>query len=108
MKYIPPNSGEEILPYGEKFPTPKQRKHFVIKQNKVLQCLHISSLHFLTSSFVINRIMDGTEDTLRDEQCGFRRGRGCVDQVFVVRQGCEKYLEREKDFLGLYGPRKGL
>ena len=46
---------------------------------------------------VINRIRDGTEDTLRDEQCGFRRGRGCVDQVFVVRQGCEKYLAREKE-----------
>ena len=26
-----------------------------------------------------------------------RRGRGCVDQVFVVRQGCEKYLAKGKD-----------
>ena len=29
----------------------------------------------------------------------FRRGRGCVDQIFAVRQVCEKYLEKGKDVL---------
>ena len=46
---------------------------------------------------LINRIREGTEEVLREEQCGFRRGRGCVDQVFVVRQICEKYLAKGKD-----------
>ena len=46
---------------------------------------------------LINRIRDGTEEVLMEEQCGFRRGRGCVDQVFVVRQVCEKYLAKGKD-----------
>ena len=27
----------------------------------------------------------------------FRQGRGCVDQVFAVRQVCEKYLANGKD-----------
>ena len=32
-----------------------------------------------------------------EEQCGFRQGRGCMDQVFAVRQVCEKYLANGKD-----------
>ena len=32
-----------------------------------------------------------------EEQCGFRRGRGCVDQFFVVRQLCGKFLAKGKD-----------
>ena len=28
---------------------------------------------------------------------GFRQGRGCMDQVFAVRQVCEKYLANGKD-----------
>ena len=28
---------------------------------------------------------------------GFRRGRGCTDQIFIVRQICEKYLGKGKD-----------
>ena len=46
---------------------------------------------------LINRVRDGTEEVLMEEQCGFRRGRGCVDQVFAVRQICEKYLAKGKD-----------
>ena len=33
----------------------------------------------------------------REEQFGFRQGRGCADQVFAGRQVCEKYLENWKD-----------
>ena len=30
-------------------------------------------------------------------QSGFRRGRGCTDQIFIVRKICKKYLENDKD-----------
>ena len=30
-------------------------------------------------------------------QCGFRQGRKFMDQVFAVRQVCEKYLSNGKD-----------
>merc|ERR1712035_290651 len=30
---------------------------------------------------LIERIRKGTEEVIGEEQCGFRRGRGCVDQV---------------------------
>ena len=46
---------------------------------------------------LINRIKDKTEAAISEVQGGFRRGRGCVDQVFVVRQICEKYLGKGKD-----------
>uniref|UniRef100_A0A8C8DHP6 ribonuclease H n=1 Tax=Oryzias sinensis TaxID=183150 RepID=A0A8C8DHP6_9TELE len=46
---------------------------------------------------LINRVVEGTECMIGEEQCGFRRGRGCVDQVFVVRQVCEKFLAKGRE-----------
>ena len=39
-------------------------------------------------------------------QGGFRRGRGCTDQIFTVRQICEKYLGKGKDILHFWIWRK--
>jgi len=46
---------------------------------------------------LIERIREGTDGVICDEQCGFRRGRGCMDQVFALRQVCKKYLAKRKD-----------
>ena len=46
---------------------------------------------------LINRIRDKTENVIAKVQSGFRRGRGCTDQIFIVRQICEKYLGKGKD-----------
>ena len=46
---------------------------------------------------LINRIRDKTENVISEVQSGFRRGRGCIDQIFIVRQVCEKYLAKGKD-----------
>ena len=43
---------------------------------------------------LIKRVRVGTECAIWEEQCGFRQGRGCMDQVFSVRQVCEKYLAK--------------
>ena len=43
---------------------------------------------------LIDRVREGTEAFIGEEQCGFREGRGCVDQIFVVRQICEKFLAK--------------
>ena len=46
---------------------------------------------------LIKRVRAGTECAIVEEQCGFRQGRGCMDQVFSVWQVCEKYLANWKD-----------
>ena len=56
---------------------------------------------------LIKRVRTGTECAIGEEQCGFRQGRGCMDQVFAVRQVGEKYLG-ERCILVFYGFGKGL
>ena len=46
---------------------------------------------------LIKIVRAGTECAIGEEQCEFRQGRGCMDQVFAVRQVCEKYLANGKD-----------
>ena len=45
----------------------------------------------------VNRVRDKTEIVIAEVRGGFRRGRGCADQIFIVRQICEKYLGKGKD-----------
>ena len=51
----------------------------------------------LFGRILIERIRDKTERVLREEQCGFRKGRSCMDQIFTVRQLCEKFVAKGRD-----------
>ena len=55
----------------------------------------------LYGRMLIKRVKDGTECIIGEEQSGFRQGRGCMDQVFAVRQVCEKYLANGKLYFRL-------
>ena len=48
---------------------------------------------------MLNRINDTVDETLRENQCGFRKGRGCSDQIFILRQLIEKKLEFNEDLV---------
>ena len=41
---------------------------------------------------LIERIRGCTERVMGEEQCGFRRARGCMDQVFTVQQVNEMFF----------------
>ena len=46
------------------------------------------------------RLQQVAEEELPESQCGFRRGRGCADMLFVIRQLVEKAAEhKSKQFL---------
>ena len=42
---------------------------------------------------LLKRIENAIDSTLREEQAGFRRGRGCMDQIFALRNILEQSLE---------------
>ena len=42
------------------------------------------------------RLKRYVEEVVGEEQAGFRRGRGTVDQIFVIRQLSEKYFEKNR------------
>ena len=46
---------------------------------------------------LIERVIECTDGEIGGEQCGFRRGMGCSDQVFAVRQICEKMLGKHQE-----------
>ncbi len=56
---------------------------------------------------LVERIRCGTKSMISEEQSGFRKGRGYMDQLFVVKQVCEKYL-RKGNVSGFHGFRESL
>ena len=52
----------------------------------------------------MERVRKITEGMMNDEQGGFRKGRGCVDQIFAIKQICEKArMKTEKSVCGFHG-----
>ena len=57
---------------------------------------------------LIERVRALNEGMIGEEQFGFRSGRGCVDQVFVMKQMREVLWEEQEFVCGIYGFRKGV
>ena len=72
-------------------------------KGEVYKCSNFKGISLLSVAgkvygrVLINRIRDKTENVIAEVQGGFRRGRGCTDQIFIVRQLCEEYLGKGKD-----------
>ncbi len=49
----------------------------------------------LVARIVQSRLQVVAEKVLPESQCGFRRGRGCTDMIFVIRQLVEKAVEHQ-------------
>ena len=54
----------------------------------------------LCDRVLIKRVRARTECAIGEEQCEFRQGTGCMDQVFALRQDCEKYLANGNMYSG--------
>ena len=46
----------------------------------------------LLSNMMLFKLRDAVDKAIREEQCGFRKGKGCVDQFFTLRLIIEKSL----------------
>ena len=49
------------------------------------------------AKIVINRISSAVDGKLREEQAGFRQGRGCIDQIFTLRNIIEQCIEWQRE-----------
>ena len=54
------------------------------------------------TSIVLQRLRKRTDEILAEEQAGFRVGRGTAEQIFILRQLSEKYMEFNKDLYVCY------
>ncbi len=49
------------------------------------------------------RLMEVTERKVNEEQGGFMKGRGCIDQIFAMKRLVEEYLGKDKVVCSFYG-----
>jgi len=50
----------------------------------------------ILAKVIIRRILDAVDDALRKEQAGFREQRGCIDQIFTLRNIIEQCTEWQR------------
>ncbi len=48
------------------------------------------------------RLMEVTEGKVSEKQGGFRKGRGCIDQIFAMKRLVEEYLGKDKKLYAAY------
>ena len=64
------------------------------KNNRGISLLSIPGKVY--GRILIERVIENSEGQVGEEQSGFRKGRSCADQIFVLRQVCEKMKEKKR------------
>ena len=86
-------------------PIPKKGDLSVCDNWRGISLLDIGGKLF--GKIIQKRLQEVAEEVLLDSQCGFRRGRGCVDMIFCARQIIEKSIEHDtKTFMLFVNLRK--
>ena len=63
----------------------------------------------LFGNIIKNRLNEHWENEMEEEQCGFRRGRICIDAIFTVQQIIEKKKRTQlTTIFVIYRLRKGI
>ena len=57
----------------------------------------LSILGKIYGRVLIFRVIESTKEQVVDKQGGFRPGRRCINQIFVLKQLVEKYIEKRKE-----------
>ena len=72
------------------YPSPQER--IVCKNYRGISLLSVPGKVF--GKTLNDRMRSITEGKIMEEQVGFRPGRGCMENVFMIRQLADKMLER--------------
>ncbi|RUS68624.1 hypothetical protein EGW08_023614 [Elysia chlorotica] len=73
---------------------PKKGAHSDCNNWRAINLLSIPSK--ILSKIIIQRISEAVDQQLRNEQAGFRKGRGCCDQIFTLRNIIEQCTEWQR------------
>ena len=73
----------------------KQRKRSKCGNYRGILLLSVPGKVF--ALIILNRCKDTLDQVLREEHCGFRKSRGCTDQLFALRQLLEKCMAFQLD-----------
>ena len=74
----------------------------IFKKGAVADCSNYRGISLLSiagkilTGIIRKRLEDHYEAIMRDQQAGFRRGRGCTDQIFAIRQALERRIRYGK------------
>ena len=72
------------------------------KNYRGISLLSIPGKVSLYGRILIEKVRSLTERLIGEEQCRFRSGRGCVDQVFLMKQMSEKFVDKNKSLYVAY------
>ncbi|KAK3760073.1 hypothetical protein RRG08_064743 [Elysia crispata] len=111
FKSDPPLAAEILLPLlttaWNKKEIPEDWKEGVIikipKKGTLSDCNNWRGITLLSipskvlAKIVINHISSAVDGKLREEQAGFRQGRGCIDQIFTLRNIIEQCIEWQRE-----------
>ncbi len=67
------------------------------------ECINYRGIGLLSVPGILNeKMMKVTDKSVGDEQLGFRKGRGCVDQIFCNENTGRKYLEKDRKLFAAF------
>ncbi|XP_063904726.1 uncharacterized protein LOC135123778 [Zophobas morio] len=85
---------------------PKEWKNEIIvklpKRGDIKECKNgrgVTTANKILAHIINQRIKQKIDNTLRQEQAGFRRGRSCIDQIATMRMIIEETIERNANLI---------
>ena len=72
------------------------------KKNSKLECNNYRTISLISHpskillKIILNRLQQNMKEIIEENQAGFQKGRGTVEQIFVINQIIEKFLEMDR------------
>ena len=78
------------------------------KEGNLLQCQNYRTISLISHPrkvmprIILSRLKPQVEKIFAEEQAGFRAGRSTTEQIFNLRNHCEKYLQHQQDLYHVF------